>query len=81
MNSKQHPFNLQSAAAAAFVSGVLLVGPQNAQAVDFNHNYSDPYHPNCLRSVVVSEGSALAQVSGTDGTPGCPSDGSGRPWR
>ena len=71
---------IQKATAAAFAA-VLLAGPQVADAVDFNGNYADPKHQNCLRSIQVPGGSTTAQVSGTDGTPSCPKDGTGRPWK
>jgi hypothetical protein len=85
------PGKILKAATTAFVSATLFIGPQvvtsaAANALDFTGSYSDPKHPNCLRNIVVSPtaGSTTttqAQVSGTDGTPGCPPDGSGRPWR
>jgi hypothetical protein len=40
--------------------------------------YNDPNHPHCKRIVQVA-GQVVA-VSGTDGNPGCPPDGSGEPW-
>ena len=46
----------------------------------FNHQYSDPKHPNCRR-IVSAKQDGTATVSGTDGTPGCPEDGSGTVWR
>ena len=46
----------------------------------FNHQYTDPKHPNCKRIVVVKRDGEAA-ISGTDGTPGCPDDGSGTVWR
>lgn len=52
-------------------------------AVSFDPNtfaghYSDPNHPNCKRIIQVA--GHLAAVSGTDGNPGCPVDGSGVVW-
>ena len=49
-------------------------------AVDFTGSYDDPNHPNCLREIQVVQGSDVAHVAGTDGSPGCPPDGSGKPW-
>ena len=79
-----HGVHLQKAAAVATLSVALLAGavvPATASAatVDFSGSYADPFHPNCQRHVeVVSQ--TRAAVTGTDGTPGCPPDGSGRPW-
>jgi len=57
------------AAAAGAATGVDL----------FSGDYADPFHPYCQRHIeVVSP--TRASVTGTDGTPGCPPDGSGRPW-
>ena len=73
---------LQGLVAAAAAVGVAT--PANAvdlrtQSV-FTHEYADPKHPNCRRIVSVrNDGSA--SVSGTDGNPGCPPDGSGNIWR
>lgn len=41
-------------------------------------NEKDPNHPNCLRDITVQGSSAT--LKGTDGTPGCPVDGSGNAW-
>jgi hypothetical protein len=46
----------------------------------FSHQYSDPKHPNCKRIVVVKPDNSVA-LSGADGTPACPEDGSGTIWR
>ena len=40
--------------------------------------YSDPNHPNCQRIIEVA--GTIASLTGTDGNPGCPSDGSGEVW-
>ena len=40
----------------------------------------DPKHPNCLRIIKVTNDGTTADISGTDGTPGCPPDGSGTKW-
>jgi hypothetical protein len=61
--------------------------------VDFTGSYSDPFHPNCQRSITQemnkmaastawssSSPASVLTLRGTDGNPGCPSDGSGTPW-
>lgn len=40
--------------------------------------YSDPNHPNCQRIIEVA--GKIASLTGTDGDPGCPPDGSGETW-
>jgi hypothetical protein len=75
------PEPVRNAAAAATISAALVGAPlvSNAGAgFDFTGSYSDPKHPNCKREVVVS--GASAKVSGTDGNPGCPASGAGKPW-
>lgn len=69
---------LQRAAAMIAISTSIATAPLVANAHDFTGSYADPKHPNCLREVVVVGKSA--DVSGTDGTPGCPADGSGKKW-
>jgi hypothetical protein len=49
-----------------------------SDAYIFAGYYSDPNHPNCQRIVQVA--GYVAAISGTDGNPGCPSDGSGDAW-
>uniref|UniRef100_A0A7S2A4W8 Uncharacterized protein n=1 Tax=Trieres chinensis TaxID=1514140 RepID=A0A7S2A4W8_TRICV len=74
---------LKEFAAAAGIAGAITFAPLASNAVDgsvFNHQYSDPKHPNCKRAVVVKN-DVDAFISGTDGTPGCPEDGSGNVWR
>ena len=71
---------LEKAFSIAAVSSVIATTSplvSNA-AVDFTGSYADPKHPNCQR--VVSVKGAEAKLTGTDGTPGCPPDGSGRAW-
>ena len=66
---------------AGVAAGMAIARP--AKAFDpqtFNHQYSDPKHPNCKRIVVVRK-DGTASLSGTDGSPGCPEDGSGNVWR
>jgi len=70
---------LERVAAVATISAVISGAPMAGNAVDFSGSYGDPNHPNCLREVQVVSPS-LADVTGTDGTPGCPPDGSGRKW-
>ena len=48
-------------------------------AVNFEGSYDDPNHPNCLRVIKMLNSTNVA-VSGTDGNPGCPPDGSGEEW-
>lgn len=71
---------LQGFAAAAGL--VVLATPQishaDADSV-FNGQFSDPKHPNCKRIISTRDGDV--KLSGTDGTPGCPEDGSGDVWR
>ena len=75
------PDRIEKAAVAASLTAALTMGPLVANAVDFNGSYSDPKHPNCKREIVVVAGKSRdAKVSGTDGTPGCPPDGSGKAW-
>ena len=70
--------------ATATLATTLLPSNAAAAATDspavFNHQYSDPKHPNCRR-IVSAKMDGTATVSGTDGTPGCPEDGSGTVWR
>jgi hypothetical protein len=72
---------LRGFATAAGVAGAITFAPLTSDAAEsvFNHQYSDPIHPNCQRVVVVKNEAAI--VSGTDGNPGCPADGSGKAWR
>ena len=60
-----------------------IIGAEKQQAVvdNFSGDYADPNHPNCLRQVRVLATGTKALVSGTDGNPGCPIDGSGQPWK
>lgn len=72
------PAVVRRAVATASLSGILCTG-LTAGAVDFTGSYSDPNHPNCLRAI--SNGAEnMVRVTGTDGNPGCPVDGSGREW-
>ena len=70
---------LQKVTAVATISAAIAGGPAGVHAVDFSGSYADPNHPNCVREVQVVD-PKLADVTGTDGTPGCPPDGSGRKW-
>ena len=63
-------------------SAAVFTGEQTSS---FAGSYSDPKHPNCKRVIeVVASSSAAGDkqvlLSGTDGTPGCPADGSGKEW-
>jgi len=65
---------------AMVAASLILTAPLSVDAsVDFTGDYSDPKHPNCQRQVNVL--GQKAYVSGTDGNPGCPTDGSGNPWK
>mmetsp|Transcript_19370 Transcript_19370/g.36580 ORF Transcript_19370/g.36580 Transcript_19370/m.36580 type:complete len:154 (-) Transcript_19370:124-585(-) len=74
-----------AAAGAVTVAGAAAV-PAPAVAVDlrtqsvFTHEYSDPKHVNCKRVISVRPDGEAA-LSGTDGNPACPADGSGSVWR
>lgn len=70
---------IQKAASVASVSAAIAMAPLAANAADFNGAFSDPFHPNCQR--IISSDGAVAKLKGTDGTPGCPADGSGRAWQ
>jgi hypothetical protein len=72
--------SLQKAATMATISAVIATAPMTTTATDFTGSYADPNHPNCLRDVQVIVGTNTADVSGTDGNPGCPADGSGDAW-
>jgi len=59
----------ESAAAVSSVAAasvLLLAQPTLAAGSVFEGQYSDPFHPGCLRKV-----EADGNISGTDGTPGC----------
>jgi hypothetical protein len=74
--------DVKRALSVGAMTAALLVGPvasANA-AIDFVGSYSDPNHPNCQRVIdTVSPGKV--SVSGTDGNPVCPPDGSGKAWK
>ena len=74
---------LEGAVTAAGIAGVITFAPLSSNAIEgavFSHQYNDPKHPNCKRIVVVRPDATVA-LSGTDGNPGCPEDGSGNLWR
>jgi hypothetical protein len=82
---KGGPEDLKGVWEAAPIPGIRwpdgnLWSVKTADAIDFTGSYDDPNHPNCLREVRVVSGSNEADVSGTDGAPGCPPDGSGETW-
>jgi hypothetical protein len=62
----------------ASISAAVATAPMTVNVVNFSGSYADPNHPNCKREIEVV--GTLADVSGTDGNPGCPPDGSGDPW-
>lgn len=73
--------DLKRAFSAAAVTATLISGPVVANAaVDFDGSYVDPKHPNCQR-VITTVSKGQVDVSGTDGNPGCPPDGSGKAWK
>jgi len=77
------PKLFQGFVAAAGIAASVTFAPLASYGADvyqFNHQYNDPKHPNCKRIVVVKQ-DGTAALSGTDGTPGCPDDGSGDLWR
>eukprot|EP00798_Chlamydomonas_sp_ICE-L_P014081 gene14081-20031_t len=56
-------------AMSLMLGGPVLLGASTAYAAEvsvFEGQYSDPFHPGCLRKVESS-----GKVSGTDGKPGC----------
>ena len=72
---------IQKAASIASISAAIAAAPllaDAAQGPDFGGSYSDPKHPGCLRIIEVKGNKAA--ISGTDGNPGCPPDGSGKAW-
>jgi hypothetical protein len=71
--------DLQKAASIATISAALSTAPLVSQAVDFSGSYADPFHQNCQRVIEVKGSSAI--LSGTDGNPACPPDGSGTAWK
>jgi len=76
-------FAMMSTTTTTTVTTSAIIGGLEQTAVDsFSGDYADPNHPNCLRKVqVLDDGSNKALVSGTDGNPGCPIDGSGTEWK
>ena len=64
-------------------TSTLGYSPETFAGQGFPGEYSDPNHPNCKRLVEVTTDNANANaiVSGTDGNPGCPPDGSGEAWK
>jgi len=72
---------LTTTSAAVSIGFAVAFGvPLLANAVDFTGSYSDPKHPNCKRNIAVEKGNPTAQISGTDGNPGCPVGGEGKTW-
>jgi len=83
VNRKTFWKNLGAATATAGVAvafAPLLPAEAAFNPQTFNHQYEDPKHPNCKRIVVVKK-DGVAAISGTEGKPGCPEDGSGEVWR
>ena len=69
---------LKKAASAFSVAALSATLFSPSSLVDFSGSYSDPNHPNCQRVIVVKD--SAVKLSGTDGNPGCPPDGSGKAW-
>ena len=80
VNRKTFWKNLGAATAGVAVAFAPLLAVEAANPQIFNHQYEDPKHPNCKRIVVVKK-DGTAAISGTEGKPGCPEDGSGEIWR
>jgi hypothetical protein len=73
------PKEAMHVAIASVTTAAISTAPLVADATDFAGSYADPNHPNCQR--VVSVSGADATLTGTDGNPGCPPDGSGKAWK
>jgi hypothetical protein len=65
---------------AVITDSVVNAGKSVAGATPtrFSGSFSDPFHPNCKRQLVVNGNEVT--LTGTDGNPGCPADGSGKEW-
>lgn len=70
---------LQNVISAAALSAAIATTPIASENVNFAGSYADPNHPNCLREIQVID-PPNAKITGTDGDPGCPPDGSGTEW-
>ena len=69
-------------AAAAFTAVTIATTLPSVAAssnIDFTGQYSDPVHPGCRREIIMVD-RTVVRITGTDGNPGCPPDGSGTPW-
>lgn len=71
---------IKQAGSIAALSAIVATTSPAMAATDFVGSYTDPKHPNCQRIIEPSSVSGQVVVRGTDGTPGCPADGSGNPW-
>jgi hypothetical protein len=74
-------FAMMSTTTVTTVTTSAIIGLEQAVVDSFSGDYGDPNHPNCLRQVRVLADGTKALVSGTDGNPGCPIDGSGTQWK
>ena len=74
-------FAMMSTTTTVTTSAILGAEQQQAVVDNFSGDYADPNHPNCLRQVRVLATGTKALVSGTDGNPGCPINGSGQNWK
>jgi hypothetical protein len=73
---------IHSAGTSAMVATMIASTPLVAHAgddINFAGSYSDPFHTNCQRVIVVPT-PTTAILYGTDGNPSCPADGSGKSW-
>lgn len=76
--------NWQQGASAAAIAVAIAGAPlvSHATSVDVTGSYSDPNHPNCQRVISsTKDGKSDIRLTGTDGNPGCPPDGSGKTWQ
>jgi hypothetical protein len=71
-------FAAATTTATSRLSSTTMMNSNNA-AVNMSGSYADPNHPNCKRIIEVVD-DTVATLTGTDGNPGCPPDGSGDPW-
>jgi len=71
--------DLRKAASIAFATAAISTACPLAvhAAIDFSGNYADPNHPNCQR-LIEQDSKGVIKLTGTDGNPGCPADGSGK---
>lgn len=71
--------DVERAVSIGSMTAAIFTAPMIANAADLTGSYSDPFHPNCQREIIVN--GLTADIKGTDGNPGCPADGSGKEWK